>query len=407
MKPNELTGSLLDWRHVETVDVGGENPVDVWENPKINAQIVVPENVKPTLEIIYGQLLAKQVSQPEPQYAVQAIEDDESAVDRISIMLQGSKSGARSEVKVYRIKPDNTENFCSSYKPEDFENGDLSLIQKQFGGGVYKIKVYATDPVNNKFRLYANQKVEIEQPLTDLSKPVVENNNGMHTLFEKMLNRMDNMEQRFINAQTPAQPVTMEGILQQMVMMKQVLGSNEPKSSVTELLEGLKQMREMSDLINPSKSDRDESDGLLPLASQAMDLIKGFSQPVNDAPVQNQIAHVPVNRPVNTRPIQNDIKIENENENKNDDTMMIKFLLKTLKSKSANNEDVVLVADALAPMIPEAVWEMLEADDWFDKLCEFDTECLPHKNWFTKLHDELLNDEIDNNSSTNIVGLTE
>jgi hypothetical protein len=397
MKANQITGQLLDWKLTDDRILDSGAIVSIWVNDVLGEQVLLPKDMKPTLEAIYAQLVLKapverSVSVYEPEL------EDDTPVDRIATILQGSATGGRSEVKVYRIKEGGKEVFCSSYKPEDFENGDLSIIQKHFGGGNYRIRVYATDTETNKFVLRANQLIEIEQPIIDISP----SGNGESGIAQLMLKMMDESNKRFEqlialqqqNNQTEAKTLTQT--LTEFKLMKEVFGGGEPKNSLSETLKTIQQIREFKDILIPeSKNGDDDNSELLALGKQGLGLISQLAAP---APQPIQYQSPPIISPVKIPPNINNLpKVENiaesqkpKTENEND--MIVQIFIKALVEKAKENADIQPIADDLINTLPEDVFVKLDQDDWFSQLCAISPECADHADWFKRLHDALYDD---------------
>jgi hypothetical protein len=398
MKPNQITGQLLDWKLADDQILDSGAVVSMWVNDELEQQVLLPKDMKPTLEAIYAQLVVKAPVERSVSVYEPDLEDD-TPVDRIATILQGSAVGGRSEVKVYRIKEGGKEVFCSSYKPEDFENGDLSIIQKHFGGGNYRIRVYATDSETNKFVLRANQLIEIEQPIMDIS-PSGGGESGIAQLMLKMMDESNKRFEQLIALQqqnNQKETKNLTETLTEFKLMKEVFGGGESKNSLSETLKTIQQIREFKDILIPeSKNGDDDNSELLALGKQGLGLISQLATPAPQS-IQYQSPQIipPVKIPPN---INNSLKVENnvetqqpKTENEND--MIVKMFIKALVEKAKENADVRPIADDLVNTLPEDIFIKLDQNDWFEQLCKIDSECASHALWFERLHDALYEDE--------------
>lgn len=218
---------------------------------------------------------------------------EETAVDRIAAMLRVAGDSERADLKVYRIK-EGTLQFCASYKPETFENGDFEMIRKRFGAGEYEIRLYATDPVSRRFGVRTRTKLAIaEDAEIEAEQPL---GNGMAQVLgaiadgqRQMLDALVAMKQT-----PPKDPMEdMSKMLSMMSLMREAMGLNggsQQKSSIGEIVDAIKELRAASEIIE----DKQEEDSTMKMLPQVLELVKAgvISQPQQPQPMAAMIPPV-------------------------------------------------------------------------------------------------------------------
>ena len=231
--------------------------------------------------------------QPEPM----AMEDEpmeETAVDRIAAMLRVAGDSERADLKVYRIK-EGTLQFCASYKPESFENGDFEMIRKRFGPGEYEIRLYATDPVSRRFGVKTRTRLSIAE-----DHQTQEAEAGVPNAMAQMLGAIADGQRQMLDAlvamkQTPPKdPMEdMSKMLSMMSLMREAMGLNggsQQKSSIGEIVDAIKELRAASEIIE----DKQEEDSTMKMLPQVLELVKAgvISQPQQPQPMAAMIPPV-------------------------------------------------------------------------------------------------------------------
>ena len=231
------------------------------------------------------------------QPEMMAMEDEpmeETAVDRIAAMLRVAGDSERADLKVYRIK-EGTLQFCASYKPESFENGDFEMIRKRFGPGEYEIRLYATDPATRRFGVKTRTRLSIAE-----DHQTQEAEAGVPNAMAQMLGAIADGQRQMLDALVamkqlpPKDPMEdMSKMLSMMSLMREAMGLNggsQQKSSIGEIVDAIKELRAASEIIE----DKQEEDSTMKMLPQVLELVKAgvISQPQQPQPMAAMIPPV-------------------------------------------------------------------------------------------------------------------
>jgi hypothetical protein len=247
-----------DWAAIETFDLadGSGRKAVKWQNVVTGEEATLAEGKHPFSNPNAIQVVAasgadsddEPESDPTPQ-------DEETAVDRVAVLLESAGSAARAEVKIYRVKGDGAESWCMSQKPEEFEQGGIEAIARKFGPGRYRIILYATHPTNNKFVRRGATYVEID-PAANASPttaPVTGADSALIHLLTKMNERLDRIElsKPDPTAQMAATFALMKDMREAMGISNQPAQSQSPVNAVKELAATLAVMKQIREEIEP------------------------------------------------------------------------------------------------------------------------------------------------------------
>jgi hypothetical protein len=336
--------------------------------------------------------------EPEP-------EPEQSDVDRVSEMLSTSVGFARSSLKVFKVE-NGIQSFCDSYDPQQFEDGDFSMIRADYGAGRYKMMLYGADPVTNKFSLRRRVEVTISEKKSD-GKNAAPIDSGMTQLLtsiaqgqEKMLNALVEMKQA--PQRDPMDELTKMMAL--MTTMREAMGLNAPqqsqKSSISEIVTAVRELREVSSEISPDKGGDGDLSAMLP---QVLSIIQsgmeknsqpappGFMAPLAIPQSLQGVANQPqsVANPQQNENVAN--PQQSEGENMNFTTMLaLRGYLATLTQMAVDNKPFADGAMLVYEKLPDELVELMAHDNWFYLLAMVAPDVKKYPDWMKLARDAAL-----------------
>lgn len=400
MSTNRTARNVSDgsehWALAETIETP-THTICVWKNVANDEKIRLPFGVKPTNETLAILEIQSANSQnggadftPDAAHGYledfENLEDDDSAATRVLTLLRSSEnSGAKTSIKIYRVKDGAKDSYCGEFTPEEFEDKNLELIRSTWGGGKYRIRVYGQAP-GKAFGVMLNEVIEIENSLQPV-KPGEQVNGlggaGMNTLM-RLEQRLDQLQMG-----NGGMAGGFKETLSMMAMMKDVLGGNSgPQSSVKEMLETY----QMIDALKNGKPPEPErGEDLMSLAGKVFELIQqqradgadlaGAPAPAPIAPPPAGIPHVEI--PQNFEQNGNDDMNMGEN-------LIIKMTLRAVVKAAQANKPIEPIAVDLAEKLPDEVLDILDSVLWFEALQEYEPGVVAYEAWFTALRNRII-----------------
>lgn len=401
MSTNRTARNVSDgsehWALAETIETP-THTICVWKNVANDEKIRLPFGVKPTNETLAILEIQSANSQNGADFTPDAahgyledfenLEDDDSAATRVLTLLRSSEhNGAKTSIKIYRVKDGAKDSYCGEFTPEEFEDKNLELIRATWGGGKYRIRVYGQAP-GKAFGVMLNEVIEIENSLQPV-KPGEQVNGlggaGMNTLMR--------LEQRLDQMQTGA-GAGLGGSLKEaiglMAMMREVMGPQTagPQSSVKEMLETYQMI---DNLKNGKTQEAERGDDLMGIAGKVIELLQ--QQRVDGADLAGAPAPAPITAPPAGIPhveIPQSFEQSGESEMNAGENLMVKMTLRALLTKAQKNGDIEPIAKDLADKLPDNALDMLESILWFELLQQIEPLTANFEEWFTRLRDRII-----------------
>ena len=265
------------WRmDSDPIDMNGGSFVR-WINGITNETRFVPEGLHPVDQPNAGALTA-----PEPEG--EPIE--ETAAERVITMLRSVTDDERSEIKAYRVVNGQLE-YCAQFTPADFESGSFEMLRQRFGPGEYDLRLYAMN-AERKYGLRSRTRIKIAP---DTTPPADRVSSEMARIMETVARGQQQMLDALVSIkQTPqVDPMAqMTQMLQMMTLFREAMGINQQpqKSSIAEIMEAVREMRAVSDEINPKVEEPESLMGMLPKVLDAISTVRGQQAPALMAPVE-------------------------------------------------------------------------------------------------------------------------
>jgi hypothetical protein len=371
------------WGAVQTTTLENGQPVTVWENSSTGEQRVVPQGLHPAQQPL------AEVVRLEPEE-----EPDESAADRVATLLRRAADDGASQLRVYRKRQGHLD-WCDTYTPEQFEEGDLPMLRDTWGPGDYELRLYGKHPVTGKYGIVAKTSVTIAQALK--TAPDMRRDDGLAQVLSTIAEGQRAMLQALTERPQQKDPTEeMTKMLGLMVTMRQAMGIDaQPRSQITEIVSAIRELREASEEINPDKEPPDSLLGALP---QVLDVVKAGmaqqqpqAQPMPLVELPPSMASAPTPQP---EPVYQAVQQPQPNQEQEVFNPLVliqlKAYLKTLLNMAQTKKAIEAGAKFVYDKMPDEIVELMTLDNWFDLLLEVAPECKAHQDWLTKVRDQAL-----------------
>lgn len=338
---------------------------------------------------------------------------EETATDRVAAMLHSVSGADRAEVKLYR-DDNGSLDYCAQFTPDEFENGSFEIIRSRFGPGSYELRMYAAHPETGKYGLRARTKIKIaKEAIPSITAP------GMPGGLAQVLEAMARSQQQMMDAIVSLKSAPQKDPAEEMAKMFALMGSmrdamgitnqpQQPQSSIGEILKAVRELREVSQEINPPKEEKET--GLMDMLPTVLDLVKGAqagqAQPVMPSYQPNPGANLsPVTLPASMHvpapAVQPDPMIDQslagapvaapapESQPLDAQTVTVLKLnayLASIVKMAEENKDPQEAADFIIEHLPDEMLELLELPNWFELLASYAPAVAPHRDWLFKVH---------------------
>jgi hypothetical protein len=318
---------------------------------------------------------------------------EETAVDRVARLLDGLSNDDKASVKLYRVLPNTAKReWCRDYTPSEFESGGLSMIRSEWGAGQFEIRLYGTHPHTGNFGVIARDSINIAAPMNvQASQPVAQQSE-----LAAVLKTMQEQQAAMLQALTQ-RPDPMQGMretLTLMTMMREAMGmgagsqNNQPQG-IGEALKLIRELREVSDEINPAP--KTETDSMIGMLGPIVDLVKTHMganqqaqlqpQPQMQPQPMPQLQHVP--NPLPPTPQDQFVAFINSLPPAEADKIMGDLLkaLNELMAMASQGKPAIEGGEVIADKIPDEMLEFLERPDCVDMLIAFVPNAASQRQW--------------------------
>lgn len=354
-------------------------------------EFISREEAERMAQVAAGRVLA---TMPEPEPEIPEMhEDDPDDIALANVIADLGGPGIDAKVNVYLLDANRNKSFVRSFLPSEFS---LEAVQSEYGPGDYEIHV------RKDGKLATRKVLKIATPRKIENLPV---NPAVETgkILETMQNGFKEMGAMFANAlaglaaNQPKPKTTME-MLQEMTMMKDMLGLNNPVPVAPAGPDPM-QLFEMATQIAEKITPRTGEPGA---GEVILEAIKNFGPVLTQAaqrqpaPVMPLPAHIgpPVMQnplPVHTGETPIPVPLENQPQGNDEMNIAKKMYLNLLVSNAAANNDPSTYANLMLDVAGEAAaLEFANAPDWFERLCAEEPRAAQHRPWFEELRGMVL-----------------
>jgi hypothetical protein len=318
-------------------------------------------------------------------------EDDPDDVALANVVAELGNDSADAVVNVYQIDDKKGRAFVGTFSPVDFS---IALIQTQFGAGEYRVEVRQ----NKKW--LKKTTVRIAAPknnplLIPAQVPQVETGK----IIETMQSGFKEMGTMFANAlaglaaNQPKPKTTME-MLQELQMMREIMGGNQPAAPAgPDPMKLFEMATEIADKINPRQGEPGAGEIVL-------NAIKEFGPVISQA-AQNAAMNRPQVTPITPQLHQSQAPVLQQNPNVPENEQMNlaaamqaqarKMYLNLLIGNAEKDNDPATYAQLMLDVAgEEQALEFANAPDWFERLCAEEPRAAAHRAWFDELRNMVL-----------------
>ena len=290
--------------------------------------------------------------------------------------------GIDAKVNVYQLDQNRNKAFVRAYLPAEFS---LESIQSEYGSGDYEIHV------RKDGRLATRKVVKIAAPKTPPNVMIPSQVTGISDakILETMQNGFKEMGAMFANALSsltanqPKPKSTME-MLQEMQLMREIMGGNSPAQPATNPMEIITLAKELAETITPRVGEPGTGEVIM----SALKTVAPMLQNAMVAQAQNMPAPMPA--PQIPAIQQNPIAQPAQNPQGDDMNFARKMFLNMLISNAkADNEPSTYAAMIIDMTGEEKAREFSAAPDWFEQLCKEEPRAIDYREWFQELKDSV------------------
>lgn len=350
-------------------------------------------------------------------------EPDQEVPDDIafqSIINELGLSDESGKVNVYKLQKGNYHDqiFLFECLPSEF---NLTMLQnpEYHDDGYHKFKVILR---NSKNIVKAKQLAVMPNAKLFEQKTDVANVSNQNSDIALMLKTMNDQTQALIaavmaqNKQPIEKPKTTTEFLQEMRLMKEVFGNDNPPPAPAPQqspMELLTLAKELALAMNPEADT-----GIMSTMGR---MLEKYGEPIMTA-IAAQSATTPAVQPNPAPVIKKSLPVSphgitpnplpapdqpEQNKDQNEMSFMMKMYLNQLIAQAKRNGDVNLYADLILDQVGDDIYQLIEQPDWFEKLQALNADVTPYRDWFTRLKTALETDpDIDEISSVSENDLT-
>lgn len=366
---------------------------------------------------------------------------EQSPIERVMVALQDSvEPGKRTRLQLYRLVPDTPgkpmrEEWCTDLTPDEFEAGGLGAIRDTWGPGGYVAHLMGYKRGSPYFTRVASPRFSIA-PLPGAGARPSESSGALAGI-ESAMRSMAESQARLIEAlaESRAAPAVnpvaqMQETLGLMTAMREAMGLNnqqaprQEKSSIGEIVEAIRELKEVSSLVNPdSPSDKTDIERLIEMGTPLLGMVQqamqsrpqtpSQSQQVFEAPqlrvpkqfgessdvsgvqsneisgtASNEVVHVKaeVSQTPQTQSPISGIEQQTQEIILNE----LQMHLKTLVSMAEKGESIEKGAELVYDKLPDDWIELLHMEIWWSALSTAAPNVVNHAEWFKQVRDQVV-----------------
>ena len=325
-------------------------------------------------------------------------EPEETATDRVAAMLDLVDGDDRAILKLSRELPNGKREWCADYKVADFEAGGMELIRREWGPGTYWCMLYGSQPGTKRFVIRTRMQITIAKRLNEDTPPT-----QAPTEVARVLSAMQEQNRMILDALTQRSAAPAVDPTQQLVTMMSLMKSAREafgldhapapaqKSSIAEMLEGIRMLREAKEELDGNGGKRD--DDPMSMLPGIIDLVKGAqqnqaSQTVMPVALPASVATAPiVEQPLPTPEAE---PAQPEGESNVMGLILLKGYLMSLLTMAKANMPTDQAAQFVADKLPEDLIDLIELPNWFEVLVNVAPEVAPHQAWLTEVREKAM-----------------
>lgn len=347
---------------------------------------VLPPDIE---EREYQTAMGRQMMQfPDPEPVIPEIpEDDPDDIALANVIADLGGPGVDAKVNVYQLDANRNKAFVRSYLPAEFS---LENVQSEYGPGDYEIHV------RKEGKLATRKVLKIATPKNQPPAPVAQIDNS-RAIIESMQNGFKEMGAMFANAlaglaANQPKPKTAMETLQELQMMKEIMGGNQPAAPATDPLAMVTLAMELAEKIQPRVGEPGTGEVIMEAIKKFGPLLGQAAQRQQAAPIMvPQLAHVQTPAPhvVNSQGqalMNNPDNPAIQQQETDEMNLARKMYLNLLVSNAKADNDPSTYANLMLDLAGEqAALEFANDPQWFEKLCAEEPRAAEFRTWFDEL----------------------
>lgn len=330
--------------------------------------------------------------------------EEETAADRVAIMLQKGRGMERAIVKIWRFDDAGVKSFCDEMTPDEFERMGLASLRKRFGTGKYEIRLFAHNPGTGKFSCYA---MTTENIAGDNAPEVKANGlqaapDPTASALAAALAQMNENMMRLMQAQQPSATERLTDMLTLAKSFREAFAPPPPSPSPSPV-EVMKEMMMLHKMMQSFDSGREPpSEDILDKGLKAINAIASIAQ-AGAAAQAIPVAHVPAalaadaaghlpglaasvaSVPATAAPAESGMELAQA--------------IEKLNGLAAMGMSAEATAPLVYEMCPDEAFDLLRAPHWWQQLASVAPAVQPHQQWYARLRDLLLDMEREDSQS--------
>ena len=287
--------------------------------------------------------------------------------------------------------------WCCDYLPQEWQDGDLSLIREQWGPGQYQLRVVARNGIAMREMItIAEQRAPIVQTqapseMRELLSGLME---GQRALLEAIAHRPDPTAQ-------------MQQTLGLMVTMREAMGlsaapaATNPSAMLGDIVGAIRQLREVAEEVSPKAAP--DSDNPLAMLPPVLDIVKAAMAQQQQSQVAPMMALPPSiaatdprqmslpEIPPTVAPMQQSQPEPDPEEDMQ--SVVLKIMMSRLVLLAHRNAPPEKAAALIEQYAPDELFDLIEAPNWFDLLTNLLPDLKPYPEWCGKVRDILMRDD--------------
>jgi hypothetical protein len=325
------------------------------------------------------------VSRPQQEELLEADPED-VAVQNVIADLGGA--GADAKVNVYQLDENRSKSFVGSYLPTEFS---LERVQDRYGPGAYEIHVRSGGKLaTRKIIKIATPKIVETAPTNgiDADKLIGTMNHGFQQMGAMFAQALAGL------AATQPKPKSTTEMLQEMALMKELMGGNQPPVPPQDPLAMINLAVELSEKIRPREGEPSAGEIIL-------EAVKNFAPAINEMVAAKQAQEAPAmpvgmlpQHPVSPPPIPGPmVPVPASSPQMEQDEMNVAFQIycRTLLGAAANDADPMTYANNILDLAQEdQVLAFVNRSDWFSEVVRVLPDAAKFAPWFGQLRTDIL-----------------
>lgn len=334
---------------------------------------------------------------------------EETAQDRVAVMLQDMRHLQSAKVKLYRKSSTSKKlTWCADYTADEFEAGGFAMVRNTWGPGDYEIRLYGER--DGTFGVLGRSEIELAAPLV----PVASAPNALPSGLEQFLQAQQQFNTQLLEAVTkkPDPMSSMKEMFGMMTMMREAMGLNNQasqKSSIAEIMEAVREMRAVAEEINPRPEREDDPDNPMAIVGKIADLVgQAMRNPAAAAQLQQSMPGIalppalqaPValpDAPAPVAPVASPVATPDQTEQEAEMSVedlraeFSKVLAIGVQWQATKSPELVAeAADRVYEFLPDEMVEPFRSEQWFDMLRLVDQSVSVHQEFLTLVRAETL-----------------